>query len=82
MKLKNAGVRVEMDDRAEKIGFKIREAQLQKVPYMLVVGEKEAAENQVAVRSRDKGEMGSMDLNEFVSMVVKEDAERVNIVQE
>ena len=78
----DAGVRVEMDDRAEKIGFKIREAQLQKVPYMLVLGEKEAAENQVAVRSRDKGEMGSMDLNEFVSMVVKEDAERVNIVQE
>ena len=78
----DAGIRVEMDDRAEKIGFKIREAQLQKVPYMLVVGEKEAAENQVAVRSRDKGEMGSMDLNEFVSMVVKEDAERVNIVQD
>ena len=78
----DAGIRVEMDDRAEKIGFKIREAQLQKVPYMLVVGEKEAAENQVAVRSRDKGEMGSMNLNEFVSMVVKEDAERVNIVQE
>lgn len=78
----DAGVRVEMDDRAEKIGFKIREAQLQKVPYMLVVGEKEAAENQVAVRSRDKGEMGSMNLNDFVSMVVKEDEERVNIVQE
>ena len=78
----DAGIRVEMDDRAEKMGFKIREAQLEKVPYMLVVGEKEAAENQVAVRSRDKGEMGSMDLNEFVSMVVKEDAERVNIVQE
>ena len=80
--LVDAGVRVEMDDRAEKIGFKIREAQLQKVPYMLVVGEKEAAENQVAVRSRDKGEMGSMDLADFVSIVVKEDAERVNIVQE
>ena len=78
----DAGVRVEMDDRAEKIGFKIREAQLQKVPYMLVVGEKEAAENQVAVRSRDKGEMGSMNLNDFVSMVVKEDEERVNVVQE
>lgn len=78
----DAGVRVEMDDRAEKIGFKIREAQLQKVPYMLVVGEKEAAEKQVAVRSRDKGEMGSMNLNDFVSMVVKEDEERVNIVQE
>lgn len=77
----DAGVRVEMDDRAEKIGFKIREAQLQKVPYMLVVGEKEAAENQVAVRSRDKGEMGSMDLADFVSMVVKEDEERVNIAQ-
>ncbi len=78
----DAGVRVEMDDRAEKIGFKIREAQLQKVPYMLVVGEKEAAENQVAVRSRDKGEMGSMNLNDFVSMVVKEDEERVNIVEQ
>ena len=78
----DAGVRVEMDDRAEKIGFKIREAQLQKVPYMLVVGEKEAAENQVAVRSRDKGEMGSMDLADFVSMVVKEDEERVNVVQQ
>ena len=77
----DAGVRVEMDDRAEKIGFKIREAQLQKVPYMLVVGEKEAAENQVAVRSRDKGEMGSMNLADFVSMVVKEDEERVNIVE-
>lgn len=78
----DVGVRVEMDDRAEKIGFKIREAQLQKVPYMLVVGEKEAAENQVAVRSRDKGEMGSMNLNDFVSMVVKEDEERVNIVEQ
>ncbi|WP_419726151.1 threonine--tRNA ligase [Terrisporobacter petrolearius] len=78
----DAGVRVEMDDRAEKIGFKIREAQLQKVPYMLVVGEKEAAENQVAVRSRDKGEMGSMNLNDFVSMVAKEDEERVNIVEQ
>ncbi len=74
----DAGVRVEMDDRAEKIGFKIREAQLQKVPYMLVVGEKEAQENQVAVRSRDKGEMGSMNLSEFVSMVVKEDEERLS----
>ena len=78
----DAGVRVDMDDRAEKIGFKIREAQLQKVPYMLVVGEKEAAENQVAVRSRDKGEMGSMNLNDFVSMVLKEDEERVNIVEQ
>ena len=78
----DAGVRVEMDDRAEKIGFKIREAQLQKVPYMLVVGEKEASENQVAVRSRDKGEMGSMNLNDFVSMVVKEDEERVNTVEQ
>ncbi|WP_343345035.1 threonine--tRNA ligase [Terrisporobacter petrolearius] len=78
----DAGVRVDMDDRAEKIGFKIREAQLQKVPYMLVVGEKEAAENQVAVRSRDKGEMGSMNLNDFVSIVVKEDEERVNIVEQ
>ena len=77
----DAGVRVEMDDRAEKIGFKIREAQLQKVPYMLVVGEKEAEANAVSVRSRDKGEIGSLSVDEFVAMVCKEVEDKVNVIQ-
>ena len=53
-----AGLRVELDDRQEKIGYKIREAQLQKVPYMLVVGDREAAEGTVSVRSRSAGDLG------------------------
>ncbi|MGL5347684.1 MAG: threonine--tRNA ligase, partial [Peptostreptococcaceae bacterium] len=73
------GIRVEIDDRAEKTGFKIREAQLQKIPYMLIVGEKEAAENTVSVRSRDKGEVGSISLDEFLSTVLKEVEERQNV---
>ena len=75
------GLRVEIDDRAEKIGFKIREAQLEKVPYMLVVGEKEVEAKAVSVRSRDKGEMGSMALDEFVAMVCKEVEDKVNVIQ-
>ena len=78
----DAGVRVEMDDRAEKIGFKIREAQLQKVPYMLVVGEKEAEANAVSVRSRDKGEIGSLSVDEFVAMVCKEVEDKINVIQD
>lgn len=73
------GIRVEIDDRAEKTGFKIREAQLQKVPYMLIVGEKEQAENKISVRSRDKGEVGSLDLNEFLQILLKEIEERSNV---
>ena len=75
------GLRVEIDDRAEKIGFKIREAQLEKVPYMLVVGEKEVEANAVSVRSRDKGEMGSLSVDEFVAMVCKEVEDKVNVIQ-
>ena len=60
-------------------GFKIREAQLQKIPYMLIVGEKEAAENTVSVRSRDNGEIGSISLDEFLSTITKEVEERKNI---
>ena len=73
------GIRVEIDDRAEKTGFKIREAQLQKVPYMLIVGEKEEADKKVSVRSRDNGEIGSLDLNEFLETILKEIEERTNI---
>ena len=61
-----AGLRVELDGRVEKIGFKIREAQLQKVPYMLVIGDREAASESVSVRSRVAGELGSKSVAEFV----------------
>jgi threonyl-tRNA synthetase len=57
-----AGYRVEMDVRMEKIGYKIREAQLQRIPYMLVVGDKEMEENKVSVRSREKGDEGQRTL--------------------
>ncbi len=65
-RLAAAGLRVEVDERQEKIGFKIREAQLQKVPYMLVTGDREAAEGTVAVRSRSGGDQGSRRLDEFL----------------
>ena len=68
-----AGIdRVEVDDRNEKIGYKIREAQLEKVPYMLIIGAKEVEEGTVSVRSRRDGELGSMKLDEFVAKAVKE----------
>ena len=65
-------VRVEVDDRAEKIGYKIREAQLQKVPYMLVVGEKEQEAEEVGVRNRKDGDMGAMKLADFVNNIDEE----------
>ena len=65
-------VRVEIDDRAEKIGYKIREAQLQKIPYMLVVGEKEQEAGQVGVRNRKDGDMGAMKLADFVNNIDEE----------
>ncbi|WFD09532.1 threonine--tRNA ligase [Tepidibacter hydrothermalis] len=72
------GIRVEIDNRAEKIGYKIREAQLEKVPYMLVVGEKEQENNEISVRSRDKGEVGSISVDEFIESILKEEKEKVN----
>ena len=65
--LDQAGYRVEVDHRSEKIGFKIRQAQLEKVPYMLVVGDKEAESGQVAVRARSKGDLGAMDFAAFLA---------------
>ena len=67
-----AGVRVEIDERVEKIGFKIREAQLQKVPYMLVIGDREAADGTVAVRSRSAGDVGSRPVDDFLTMALEE----------
>ena len=70
------GVRVEVDERNEKIGFKIREAQMQKIPYMLVIGDKEAEEKTVAVRARGKGDLGAMTLDDFEAMLLKEIASK------
>ena len=69
--LKSKDVRVEFDDRNEKIGYKIREAQLQKIPYMLIIGDKEVESNSVGVRSRTDGDLGAMKLDEFVEKYIK-----------
>ena len=73
-RLAAAGIRVEIDARDEKIGYKIREAELQKVPYMLVVGAREAESGAVAVRAHSKGDLGSRQLDDFVKEVVDETA--------
>ena len=75
-KLTEAGLRCELDDRNEKIGYKIREAQLEKVPYMLVIGEKEAESGAVSVRSRKEGDMGAKSLDDFLSSILKEVADK------
>ncbi len=71
-KLKEKRIRVELDGRAEKIGYKIREAQLQRIPYMLIVGEKEVSDNLVSVRKRDHGDLGQMKIEDFISNIVEE----------
>ena len=70
--LEAKGIRVEVDYRNEKIGYKIREAQLEKIPYMLVIGDKEMENRAVAVRSRKDGDLGAMPLNDFVDKIVEE----------
>ena len=70
--MQEAGVRVEVDNRNETIGKKIREAQLEKVPYSLIIGEKEEAENLVAVRKRSVGDLGAKKLEEFVKEITEE----------
>ncbi len=74
--LDQAGIRVELDTRSEKIGYKIREAQMQKIPYMLIVGQKEQEEGVVAVRSRFQGDEGQCPLSEFTAAVCEEIASR------
>ena len=71
-KLREAGIRVEIDARDEKLGKKIRDAQLQKVPYMLVIGAKEAENGTLAVRERSKGDMGTMTFEEFIAQTKTE----------
>ena len=71
-KLCGAGLRVELDERSEKIGYKIREAQLQKIPYMLVVGDKEAESGTVSVRRRGEGDLGAVKTEAFLATALAE----------
>ena len=70
--LKKAGIRVELDDRAEKIGKKIRDAEIARIPYMLVVGDKEAEAGMVSIRRKGKGDMGLMSIEAFIAMIKEE----------
>ncbi|MEN9319574.1 MAG: hypothetical protein RLZZ309_561 [Bacteroidota bacterium] len=74
--LRKAGVRAEIDDRNEKIGKKIRDTELMKVPYMLVIGEKEMTEGQLSIRRQGKGDLGMMDKTAFISQIHQEIVER------
>ncbi|HZX21198.1 MAG TPA: threonine--tRNA ligase [Clostridia bacterium] len=74
--MKEKGIRVEVDIRNEKIGYKIREAQLSQIPYMLIIGDKEIESGKVSVRSRDKGELGAIQMDAFISDVIKEIEEK------
>ena len=76
-KYNDLGIRVEIDDSGEKIGYKIRKAQLEKVPYMLVIGDREVETKQVAVRSRKDGDIGTMDVEEFAKKVKDEDEKKI-----
>ena len=74
--LKYSNIRVELDDRGEKMQGKIRDAQLQKIPYMLIIGDREEKEEKVAVRTRDGKDLGALSLEEFIQKINKEIAER------
>ena len=74
--LDEAGIRVELDTRSEKIGYKIREAQMQRIPYMLIVGQKEQEEGLVAVRSRNTGDEGQKSLTDFIRKLQEEIASK------
>ena len=76
--LSAAGVRVEMDSRSEKVGYKIREGQLQKIPYLLIVGDKEIEAGAVAVRHRKQGDLGAISLADFIAKISAEIKEKAN----
>jgi threonyl-tRNA synthetase len=71
--LVKVGIRAEADTRNEKLGYKIREAQLEKIPYMLIVGDKEAEDKTVSVRSRKDGDLGVMSIEELTNKLIIED---------
>ena len=74
--LKNADIRAEIDDRSEKIGKKIRDTELARIPFMLVIGEREMNEQKVAVRRQGKGDLGVQNLDHFITAISKEIKER------
>lgn len=76
--LKTNGIRAEVDDRSEKIGFKIREAELQKIPYMIIVGEKELQSRKISIRKRKQGDLGQFDLVQFVEQMKQEIYQKVD----
>jgi threonyl-tRNA synthetase len=76
--LKAHGVRVTVDDRNEKVNLKIRDAQMQKIPYMLVIGGREAEAGQVAVRHRKRGDLGAIPTAEFTAIILAEIAAKIN----
>ena len=75
--LENNGMRVSVDTRNEKIGYKIRAAQMEKIPFMLVIGEKEMTDGTVAVRSRKTGDMGTMSAADFIAFAKKQVDDKV-----
>jgi threonyl-tRNA synthetase len=79
LKLKKWDIRAEIDDRQEKIGKKIRDTELMKVPYMLVIGEKEMTEGKVSVRRQGKGDLGAKLVDEFLQETAAEIKERVSV---
>ena len=74
--LKKVGVRAFLDDRNEKVGYKIREAETQKIPYMIILGDKEASENNISYRKRHKGDQGQISLNDFIEIITEEIREK------
>jgi threonyl-tRNA synthetase len=76
--LKKAGIRVDVDARSVKMGYKIREGQLQKIPYLLVVGDKEVESHTVSIRRRKEGDVGSQGVDEFITQLTRVIAEREN----
>jgi threonyl-tRNA synthetase len=81
-KFENADLRVEVDSRAESIGYKIREARLQRTPYILVIGDNEVENNSISVRSRDKGELGKMNVENLINQIREEVKNREVVLEE
>ena len=78
--LNNSDIRTVLDDRNEKIGRKIRDNELKKIPYLLIVGENEARENTVSVRRQGQGDMGTMKIEEFIELINKEVESQLNAI--
>ena len=75
-RLESMGIRTSVDNRNEKIGYKIRQAQLEKIPYFFIIGDKEVEDNTVALRSRKEGDLGAVALEEVIARIIKENAEK------